>query len=88
MSTPSHAAALAAALAGDWQQAHAIVQDMDDALACWIHAILHKIEGDEWNSRYWYRRAAGKRYEDVADARDELHLVLRQITPEATEDNV
>lgn len=60
------------ALAGNWEGAHAIVQDMTDAEACWIHAILHKIEGDEWNSRYWYARSGGRRFEDMSDAHAEL----------------
>jgi hypothetical protein len=46
------------ALAGKWDAAHGIVQAYeDDADAAWIHAVLHKMEGDEGNSRYWYRRA-------------------------------
>ena len=45
------------ALAGRWDEAHAIVQDGSDALSAWVHAVLHKIEGDAANSRYWYRRA-------------------------------
>jgi hypothetical protein len=46
------------ALAGDWNAAHELVQKHEgDATASWIHAVLHKIEGDEANSRYWYRRA-------------------------------
>jgi hypothetical protein len=46
------------ALAGDWNAAHELVQQYeDDATASWIHAVLHKIEGDPANSRYWYRRA-------------------------------
>ncbi len=46
------------ALAGDWDPAHQLVQQHDgDAMAAWIHAVLHKIEGDAGNSRYWYRRA-------------------------------
>ena len=46
------------ALAGDWDAAHAIVQqDEADPTAAWIHAVLHKIEGDAANARYWYRRA-------------------------------
>ena len=44
------------AIAGDWDGAHKIVQeDEEDATSCWIHAVLHKIEGDAGNSRYWYR---------------------------------
>ncbi len=46
------------ALAGNWDAAHNLVQQYeDDATAAWIHAVLHKIEGDLTNSRYWYRRA-------------------------------
>ena len=46
------------ALAGKWDVAHQRVQQYeDDATAAWIHAVLHKLEGDLANSRYWYRRA-------------------------------
>jgi hypothetical protein len=46
------------ALAGDWDAAHQLVQQYEsDAMAAWIHAVLHKMEGDISNSRYWYRRA-------------------------------
>ena len=40
-----------------WDASHKIVQDLDSSQAYWIHAVLHKIEGDEFNSRYWYERA-------------------------------
>jgi hypothetical protein len=43
--------------AGDWQGAHAIVQDDESALAAWMHGIVHMLEGDESNARYWYRHA-------------------------------
>lgn len=50
--------ALDLAAAGEWDEAHAIVQrDEVDPTAAWIHAVLHKIEGDLGNARYWYRRA-------------------------------
>lgn len=63
------------ALAGEWDGAHAIVQeDEASAAACWIHAVLHKIEGDEENSRYWYRRS-GRAYEAYADAKAELAAI-------------
>lgn len=68
-------AALELALAGDWHGAHRIVQDREEPVACWIHAILHKIEGDAWNSRYWYQRSGGRRYEDMGDPRAELEAV-------------
>jgi hypothetical protein len=46
------------ALAGQWDAAHELVQQHEDnPTAGWIHAVLHKIEGDHSNSRYWYRRA-------------------------------
>jgi len=45
------------ALSGQWTAAHELVQPYeDDATAAWIHAVLHKIEGDPGNARYWYRR--------------------------------
>ena len=44
--------------AGDWQAAHEIVQrDEDSALACWAHGIVHIMEGDLPNARYWYGQA-------------------------------
>jgi hypothetical protein len=46
------------ALAGKWDAAHELIQQYeDDATAAWIHAVLHKIEGDLGNARYWYRHA-------------------------------
>lgn len=50
--------AIQAALASEWHEAHGIVQtDEADPTACWIHAVLHKIEGDAGNARYWYHKA-------------------------------
>lgn len=50
--------AIELALANEWDAAHRIVQKHEgDATASWIHAVLHKIEGDLSNSRYWYNRA-------------------------------
>ena len=44
--------------AGDWQAAHEIVQrDEQSALSCWAHGIVHIMEGDLPNARYWYRLA-------------------------------
>jgi hypothetical protein len=43
---------------GDWQAAHKIVQeDEESALSCWAHGIVHVLEGDLPNARYWYRQA-------------------------------
>ena len=50
--------AIVLALAGRWDAAHQLVQHYeDDVTAAWIHAVLHKIEGDLSNARYWYHRA-------------------------------
>jgi len=44
--------------AGDWQAAHEIVQrDEESPLACWAHGIIHIMEGDLPNARYWYGQA-------------------------------
>ena len=50
-------AALWHAAKGDWQRAHEIVQDDDSRPAAWVHAYLHRVEGDQGNAGYWYRRA-------------------------------
>lgn len=42
---------------GDWDAAHRIVQEIEDSRAYWIHAYLHRKEGDLGNSSYWYSRA-------------------------------
>lgn len=63
------------ALKGDWDAAHAIAQrDETDRLSCWLHACLHKIEGDDGNSRYWYAKA-GRRFDDFADPKDEFEAI-------------
>jgi hypothetical protein len=42
---------------GDWIQAHEIAQAEESADAAWIHAYLHRKEGDTANAAYWYNRA-------------------------------
>jgi hypothetical protein len=42
---------------GDWEQAHAIAQDVPTPEGSWVHAHLHRQEGDDGNARYWYNRA-------------------------------
>ena len=42
---------------GDWNRAHEVAQAIDDAGGAWIHAYLHRKEGDPSNAAYWYRRA-------------------------------
>ena len=43
--------------AGEWQSAHALVQKDATPLGCWAHGLVHLIEGDLENAKYWYRRA-------------------------------
>ena len=42
---------------GNWNDAHAIAQEIDDSMGSWIHAYLHRKEGDLGNAGYWYGRA-------------------------------
>ena len=42
---------------GDWDEAHRIAQDVDDTTGAWVHAYLHRKEGDLGNAAYWYQRA-------------------------------
>jgi len=50
-------AALWWAAKGEWDAAHKIVQDESDANSAWVHAYLHRVEGDLSNAGYWYRQA-------------------------------
>jgi hypothetical protein len=49
--------ALSLAAGGDWNGAHMAVADDASAEAAWVHAHLHRVEGDLDNARYWYRKA-------------------------------
>jgi hypothetical protein len=63
---------------GAWQQAHEIVQDDTSALAAWLHGIVHTLEVDLDNARYWYRKA--DRVFRGADAvQDELTAARRSL---------
>ncbi len=42
---------------GDWKTAHDLVDSLAGAEAAWVHAYLHRKEGDSWNADYWYGRA-------------------------------
>jgi hypothetical protein len=56
-SAPPLVRALWCDAAGDWAGAHALAQDVDTADGAWVHAYLHRREGDVDNAAYWYRRA-------------------------------
>ncbi len=49
--------ALEAEQRGDWKHAHELVQGLVTAEAAWVHAYLHRVEGDTSNATYWYNRA-------------------------------
>lgn len=42
---------------GDWAKAHRLAQKQKDQTGAWVHAYLHRVEGDQSNAGYWYRRA-------------------------------
>jgi len=56
-------------LRGEWNTAHELAQAQDDADGAWVHAWLHRIEGDLANADYWYRRA--RRAPARGDTREE-----------------
>jgi hypothetical protein len=67
--------AVAQALGGDWPAAHLIAQDYEeDDDASWIHAVVHRMEGDLANARYWYRRCRRDLREGVS-TEDELREI-------------
>jgi hypothetical protein len=61
----------------EWDAAHAVVQGEDDADCAWVHAHLHRVEGDLANARYWYRRAG--RPESRATVDDEWAEIVRSL---------
>ena len=71
--------AINAALNGNWESAHNIAQEFSDETANWIHAVLHKIEGDVFNSNYWYAKTNGKTYKDYSDTTAELKAIQNSL---------
>lgn len=68
------------ALSGDWDGAHKIAQtDEQNDVHCWLHACLHKIEGDAWNARYWYKRTRHV-FEEYPVSYTELAAIRGQLT--------
>jgi hypothetical protein len=61
-------AALWWAAKGKWDEAHKIVQHEGDADAAWVHAYLHRVEGDLGNAGYWYRQAGQPVAKDSLEA--------------------
>jgi hypothetical protein len=68
--------ALALLERGDWQQAHGIVQQHETEEGAWLHGIVHVLEGDLDNARYWYGRA---KRTFSPDAKSELAAARRTL---------
>lgn len=65
---------------GEWDAAHALVQEDASRAGAWVHAHVHRLEGDLWNARYWYGQAGQKTGEgDLALEREAmLGAMLRE----------
>ena len=65
--------------AHEWQAAHEIVQqDEESPLACWAHGIVHLMEGDLPNARYWYQQAK-RAFPEMPDAQAETEALGRAL---------
>ncbi|WP_299799937.1 hypothetical protein [uncultured Maribacter sp.] len=62
---------------GDWEASHNIAQDMHNTLGSWLHAYLHRKEGDRFNAGYWYRLAK-KEYPTIT-LDEELKVIVESI---------
>ena len=63
---------------GKWNLAHRIVQNMDDEYAEWIHALLHREEGDVGNAKYWYSRC-GRPFPGAIPYENEVSAILAEL---------
>ena len=66
----------------DWKTAHRVAQDIDTSEGAWIHAYLHRKEGDPANAAYWYRRAAKPVPSVTLDA--EWDAIVTALLPQST----
>jgi len=59
---------------GQWDEAHSIAQDIHTSMGSWIHALLHVIEGDQWNADYWFNKAGkpSRKPKDIEALWDEI----------------
>lgn len=69
------------AAAGNWHRAHELVQAEDGDDDAWVHAYLHRAEGDQANAGYWYRRAGKPHATESLEA--EWRAIARTLLEEA-----
>ncbi len=62
---------------GDWERAHELAQEIETTDGAWVHAYLHRKEGDATNAGYWYRRAG--RPVMTGDLRVEWEAMVREL---------
>lgn len=77
MQSERYKEALEADKAGDWAKAHELIDSLSSREAAWIHAYLHRKEGDDWNARYWYNRANKPYFEGSLN--DEWELLYAEL---------
>jgi len=83
--TPKLLDAVERALDGNWQAAHVIVQEHEeDPIANWIHAVVHRMEGDIANARYWYGRIR-REYREEVSTEAELREMQAALRPSSDE---
>lgn len=61
---------------GDWHAAHDLLQSENSGPGAWVHAYLHRKEGDLSNAAYWYRRAGRPTARGPLDAEWEAIAVV------------
>jgi hypothetical protein len=77
MDTSVYQQALNADKSGNWEQAHELIQHLPTQEAAWIHAYLHRKEGDRWNAQYWYDRAGKSFFEgSLEEEWDQIYQAL------------
>jgi len=62
---------------GDWESSHNIAQEMHNSIGSWLHAYLHRKEGDRFNAGYWYR-LAGRTY-PAATLEEEFQVIVKYL---------
>lgn len=73
------AQALWLARAGKWEQSHDLCQDVPDPAGAWIHAWLHREEGDYGNACYWYQRAGKPAVPEKASLEEEWMEIAKEL---------